>query len=967
MSTYNVITKNGKQLIEAYGRTFPYTDPLNIELFLYKINYQGQGWLHMRNAAFLLWPEKRETWHYWTQRRFQAHCAGYNTITLAGGAASAKALQLNTKIKTPYGWVKMGEIKEGDTISDPHGGVQVVAKVHPIRELPYYKIKFDDGSYVNCCEDHLWAIQTKKDRDKHRHNKVWNTKTLYNTYKEFKHPLSIPRTKAIWQPEQTLPLDPYILGLFIGDGCYSLVTTPPMITLGKAKEICKNYLVLKGYSAYWKNYKNCWNVSLKESKEVLKSLGYLGKKSKTKFIPSVYLQGSIEQRSALLAGLLDTDGTLESKTSYSYTTSSKKLAYQVLSLSRSLGFRASVTSEIPKCNGKEYSKSYTIFIGDCKNGVTLPTLRLHIQTPTIRKHQLITSIEPIGTRKGRCITVSNPDGLYITKDYIVTHNSHDAAMIAILFWLANPKERTVLVASTTLNELQTRIWGYLQKFYTMEYNKNIQLPGRLYSSNTSPKILYDKRDTIHGIFAVPLKAGKDSKPTAGLIGKHPKDGFLAIIDEGTDVNPGFLDAKPNWEQGVNTFQLMVIGNSNSKFDPHGLLSKPIGGWHTVNPDTDSEWETKQGICLYFDCYQSPAIYEKDPDKKKKLGKFLFTEEKIESYKTRYGDNTPAFWRFVRGFWPEDDVIQSVLSLVICDKFHVDETSEWSGLPVPGNHQEGTRELIRIAGIDPAFHSDGDDCVFRWATLGINEVTGKMTLDFGGKKNIHYIKIDDTSSEPPEYQIMYACKKLCKELGISCRNIAVDTWGAGSGFGALIEKEWSKDIMHVESSGRPTDTLIASQSDEKASDVYDRRVTELWFSMRELVLGDQIRGLDSVSMEQFCTRLYETKGRKYSIEQKKDYKMRLGKVDNHYKSPDEADAATFIIDLARQLYGLRAERTLNEDEKQNKIKLELAKQFDYEVKIQEGRDNAFRQGLYNGRVKLDTGMNWDDNFTVSQWD
>lgn len=617
MSNYKVINKNGKQLIEAYGRTFPYTDPLNIELFLYRINYQGQGWLHMRNAMFLLWPEKKETWHYWTQRRFQAHCAGYNTITLAGGAATGK--------------------------------------------------------------------------------------------------------------------------------------------------------------------------------------------------------------------------------------------------------------------------------------------------------------------------------------------SHDAALIAILFWLANPKERTVLVASTSLSDLQNRIWGYIQKFYTMEYNKNITLPGRLYTSQNNPKILYDKQDTIHGIFAVPLKPGKDSKPSSNLIGRHPKDGFLAIIDEGTDVNPGFLDAKDNWEQGVNSFQLMVIGNSNSKFDPHGLLSKPIGGWHTVNPDTDTEWETKNGICLYFDCYQSPAILEKDPDKKKKLGKFLFTEEKIEAAKLSRGENTPAFWRFVRGFWPEDDVIQSVLSLVICDKFHVEEKSMW----------DGTKSLIRIAGIDPAFHSDGDDCVFRWATLGINDVTGKMTLDFGGKKNIHYIKINDRSDEPPEYQIMNACKKLCKELGIQERNVAVDTWGAGSGFGALIEKEWSKEIMHVESSGRATDTLIASQSEERASDVYDRRVTELWFSMRELVLGDQVRGLDTVSIEQFCTRVYETKGRKYSIEQKKDYKMRLGKVDNHYKSPDEADAATFIIDLARQAYGLRAERTLSESEKQSRIRENLAKEFDFEVQSQERMYS--RMG-----IKIESGMHWDDSFTVSEW-
>lgn len=947
MSNYKVINKNGKQLIEAYGRTFPYTDPLNIELFLYRINYQGQGWLHMRNAAFLLWPEKRETWNYWTERRFQAHCAGYNTITLAGGASTGKALLLNEKIKTPYGWVRMKDIQEGDIISDPHGGIQLVTKVHPIRELPYYKISFNDGTSIRCCEDHLWDIQTQTNRYNNKHQVV-NTKALLDLVNHYgKNKLSIPRTKAIWQPEQTLPLDPYILGLYIGDGYISKYED--RMNIGLAKEPVKDFLVSKGCTATWRDIDHTWRIPLKQYKQQLINLGYLNITSSRKFIPKQYLQGSIRQRAALLAGLLDTDGYLAVDCVYEYATKSTRLAIQILHLARSLGYKVTLRKKKSTRYEKSYGTINRIFISDCSNGEPLPTLRLKPRPPKTRAYQLISSIEPIGTKKGRCITVSNNDGLYVTKDYIVTHNSHDAGMIALLFWLANPKERIVLVASTSLNDLQTRIWGYIQRFYMMEHNKNIVMPGKIFAANQSPKILYDKNDTQHGIFAVPLKPGKDSKPSSNLIGRHAKDAFLAIIDEGTDVNPGFLDAKDNWEQGVNSFQLMVIGNSNSKFDPHGLLSKPIGGWHTVNPDTDTEWETKQGICLYFDCYQSPAILETNPDKKKKLGKFLFTEEKIEAAKVSRGENTPGFWRFVRGFWPEDDVIQSVLSLVICDKFHVEEKSMW----------DGTKSLIRIAGIDPAFHSDGDDCVFRWATLGINDVTGKMTLDFGGKKNIHYIKINDRSDEPPEYQIMNACKKLCKELGIQERNVAVDTWGAGSGFGALIEKEWSKDIMHVESSGRATDTQIASQSDERASDVYDRRVTELWFSMRELVLGDQIRGLDSVSIEQFCTRTYETKGRKYSIEQKKDYKLRLGKVDNHYKSPDEADAATFIIDLARQAYGLRAERTLSESEKQSRIQENLAKEFDFEIASQERMYS--RMG-----IKIESGLDWSDSFLTSEW-
>lgn len=953
MGTYNVVQQDGKTFIEAYGRRFPYTSPLNIELFLYKINYQGQGWKHMRNAAFILWPEKKETWNYWTERRFQAHCAGYNTITLAGGASTGKALLLNEKIRTPYGWVKMGGIQEGDVISNPKGGIQLVTKVHPIRELPYYKISFNDGTSIQCCEDHLWDIQTQTNRYNNKH-RVVNTKTLLYLVNHYgKNKLSIPRTKAIWQPEQTLPLDPYILGLFIGDGYISKYED--RINIGLAKEPVKTFLVSKGCTATWRDIDHTWRIPLKQYKQQLIDLGYLNITSSRKFIPKQYLQGGISQRAALLAGILDTDGYVAVDCVYEYTTKSTRLAIQVLHLARSLGYKVT----LKKKNSTRYEKSYgtinRIFISDCSNGEPLPTLRLKPRLPKTRAYQLITSVEPIGTRKGRCITVSNQDGLYVTKDYIVTHNSHDAGMIALLFWLANPKERIVLVASTSLNDLQTRIWGYIQRFYMMEHDKNIVMPGKIYAANQSPKILYDKNDTQHGIFAVPLKPGKDSKPSSNLIGRHAKDAFLAIIDEGTDVNPGFLDAKDNWEQGVNFFQLMVIGNSNSKFDPHGLLSKPKGGWHTVNPDTDTEWETKYGICLYFDCYNSPAIYERDPEKKKKLGKFLFTEDKIEAAKISRGENTPGFWRFVRGFWPEDDLIQAVLSLIICDKFHVEDKSEWSGI---GN-------LVKIAGIDPAFHSDGDDCVFRWATLGVNEITGKMTLDFGGKENIHYIKIDDRSDEPPEYQIMNACKKLCKEIGIDERNVAVDTWGAGSGFGALIENEWSKDILHVESSGRASDIQVATQSDERASDVYDRRVTELWFSMRELVLGDQIRGLDTVSMEQFCTRTYETKGRKYSIEQKKDYKLRLGKVDNHYKSPDEADAATFIIDLARVRYGLRAERNLSDEEKRYKVMERLANEFRFERMLQ--GDGSFNMGDSGKGIKIESPLKWDDGFTTSQWE
>ena len=887
---FKLIERKGHPpVIEAYGKLWPLTSELNIELAAYRSNLNGEGWKHMRNADFLIWPAHKDTWHSWSEERFKTHvdmCVGTegNCATWAGGAATGKARPLNSKIKTPYGWTKLKDIKEGDVISDPHGGVQVVTKLHPIKTLPYYKITFNDGIIIDCCEDHLWDVYTHKDRDKHRKARLVTTKDLFELVKRYgTNSISIPRTKAVWQPEQPLPLDPYTLGLFIGDGCYSQPTHPPKITLGEAKTACKNYLSLQGFSVSTKS-DALWDISLKEVKNVLITLGYLGKKAKDKFIPTIYTQGSISQRASLLAGLLDTDGSLMSKYGYEYSTTSKRLALQVVDIARSLGFRAVLSSKIPVINGKPYTKAYRIYISDCLNGVELPTLRLKAVKPNIRKHQLITSIEPIGNKKGRCITVSNPDGLYITNNYIVTHNSFDAARIAILFWLANPTGRTVLVASTSLGDLESRIWGYIKKFYLIE--NTLELPGKMYSAN-APKILLRKEDSVHGMFALPLQKGTSQRTASTLIGRHPDEGFLAVIDEGTDVTPGFIDAVPNWQQGVSTFQLIVIGNSSSRFDPHGLLSKPLKGWHTIDPDYDREWETKDGKCLYFDCYQSPAITDPDEEKRKRLGKFLFTEKSIEENKLKYGENTPSFWRFVRGYWPKDDLAKTILTPVMCDKFGVQESVEW----------EGTVPLIRLAGLDPAFHSDGDDCVFRWATLGMS-TSGKMVLDFGGKENVKYIKIDDTSREPAEYQILHQTKDWCEKLGIPPRNLAVDVWGSGSGLGAILAKEWSRDIYNVASSGHPTELLVSLQSDERACDVYDRRITELWFSLRQLVQTEQIKGLDPIAIEQFCTRTYEFKSNKYKIEPKPDYKLRLGKVDNHYKSPDEADSVCLIVDLAR---------------------------------------------------------------------
>lgn len=521
--------------------------------------------------------------------------------------------------------------------------------------------------------------------------------------------------------------------------------------------------------------------------------------------------------------------------------------------------------------------------------------------------------------------------------------SFDAAKIGLLFWLASPEEHTVLVASTSLTDLDSRIWGYVKRFHGA--NASIELPGRL-TATPPPKILYNKADTIHGMFAVPLQRGTAQKTASTLIGRHPDRGFLAIIDEGTDVSPGFMEAKPNWEKAP-WFQMIVIGNSCSMFDPHGLLSRPAEGWDTVDPNIDREWRTKTGICLYFDCYDSPAIDEPDPEKKALLSKFLFTEAGIEKAKAEYGENSPRFWRFTRGFWPSEDALQTVLTAVMIDKFKLQDKAHWSGRD----------KIYQLAGLDPAFNPDGDECILRFATLGI-DVNGLWVLDFGGEENIHKLVIDASVPDPAEYQILNQTREICIERGVLPENLAVDVWGAGSGLGAIFKVNWSDRVYQVSSAGPPSETFVDAAKTQTARDAYDRRVTELWFSMQKFAQAGQIRGLDDITCEQFCTRLFEWKGKKFSLETKFDYKQRMGKVDNRYQSPDRADAATMILDLARQFYAFLPGEIEVDAAQRNSLFRKYLNQ-----RIQDG---------YGPREERDDTpqghpASWGDGFITSQFD
>ena len=475
-----------------------------------------------------------------------------------------------------------------------------------------------------------------------------------------------------------------------------------------------------------------------------------------------------------------------------------------------------------------------------------------------------------------------------------TAKSADAARYALLWWWALPEHRTVIVCSTTITALSKRIWAYITAGC---YKSCGNLPG-IISNSPPPKILHDRRDPKHGIHGAALKEGQTERTLADLIGIHPDEGLLVIVDEATDVTPAIYDAITNWDAGGVKFQMIVIGNSKSRLDPHGRLSKPIAGWNTIDPDNDTKWETDNGVCLYHDCYKSP--YVQHPERKQLS--FLISSKKIAMEQKRLGINDPKFWRFVRGFWPPDDITKTVLSLSMVEKYRAQEPARWEG-----------RWQITLAGLDPAFTSEGDECILRFATMGPDE-RGILCLDFGGEENVISLALNAKSKEPISYQIVRQTKEECIGRGVLPNHFGADTWGFGIGAGDIFETEWSDEIHRIITIGAASDRYVDSEMTDQAFQLYDRAVTEMWFAMKSFCESGQIRGLDDATIEEFCTREYSWKGRRLSIEKKKDYKERMGYGDGPTGSPDRADAATIVLEVAQRLGFAPGKREIDLDER-----------------------------------------------------
>lgn len=491
-----------------------------------------------RNAGLLLDKDQDAgslilgAWKHKDGRLDYLRHAGNEHIFTTAPMRSGKAQPLDSKVLTPTGWRCMGDLCVGDLVTGHDGRLAPVTGVFPQGEKEIYRVSFEDGRAVECCDEHLWKVWDGH----HQHTtkgiygprKVesssgWSVLPLRQIARWFQKGLLKSKTAAvplvspfsIEMPPQDLPIPPYVLGVLLGDGHFAKhgvqLTSQDCHILDRVSSDLPEFHVVKhpGKFAYgivmrerakhtlgerslrasdtmqhvprtgpgngcvlayqgrsqtlaaWAMERGIPRKKLHQRIAVLgwslgqalgfeprsspreaysplhrslRGLGLQETRSHDKFVPAPYKAGNVAQRLGLLQGLMDTDGSVGNGTHATFTSTSEQLAKDVQEIVWSLGGRAKINQRqtffIHKGEKKAGRPSWRVSIvhPDVSHFFSLPR-KIEACRPKKMQHRLrISSITPLGRKPAQCIAVGHPDHLYVTNNYIVTHNSHGLAI-----------------------------------------------------------------------------------------------------------------------------------------------------------------------------------------------------------------------------------------------------------------------------------------------------------------------------------------------------------------------------------------------------------------------------------------------------------------------------------------------------------------------------------------------------------
>lgn len=521
---------------------------------------------------------------------------------------SAKALALDTPIPTPDGWKNMGDLCVGDKVFDETGKPCNVTWVSQIwHNRPVYRVKTDCGDEIFADHDHEWLVRLCGKREVYKIKETWEL-----SRKRSKHPM-IKRAGALDLPFAELPVHPYLLGLWLGDGHSSGMR---ITASQKDAEFLRSELESLGYKTTDQKADLQFGVTGVRGKFV--RLGLINdprhKTHGRKHIPDMYLRASHSQRLALLQGLIDSDGTVcNSRGSTTFCNTNLKLAEQVRELVRTLGVKAGWSESPARLNGKQHGTCYKVSFY-LKDSAKLPRKRELIRDQ-YRTPNTYIEVDEFGIADTVCIEVDSPSHLFLAgKSMTPTHNSTYASM-AFPTWFMGYKPRSSIIMAT-YGEVLARKFGRRCRSIvkSVEYQDIFESP--LAGDNKAA----DDWSMVNGssYMCGGILSGITGNRADGLIVDDPFKGRESA--ESNDIREKTLNEwrdslltrlKPNgWKVLINTrWHLEDVSGSILPNDYAGE-----SGWITA----------KDGARWYVICLQAQCTRKDDP-LGRKIGEYLWTD------------------------------------------------------------------------------------------------------------------------------------------------------------------------------------------------------------------------------------------------------------------------------------------------------------------------------------------------------
>lgn len=461
-------------------------------------------------------------------------------------------------------------------------------------------------------------------------------------------------------------------------------------------------------------------------------------------------------------------------------------------------------------------------------------------------------------------------GIALLLDYIASGDKGDLAAVMVSTSKEMLKQRSL---AATVEYL-----GYLKS------NKKYDIPYKYVDQKSS--VVAEGLDEAgvtsakYAIRGAAIREGSEVDAKAAVMGVHLTR-VRSVADEFENFQDRakvFLDAQSNLRV-CRDYRMGLLFNPQGLGLPGCQVATPKNGWNSVNEAID-EWETKEGYkVLRFDGLRSPGVT--DPVKYP----FLPSEKTNAAIlQANNGDvDSPGYLAMVRAFPSREYTTRKVITQSMVETYRMRDPVIWKG------------GVVRIAALDPAFTSGGDDCVFGTALVGHSR-EGILTLCI---ENIHYVPISGTSSVPVLEQIGSQVSELLEAERIPMSNFGCDDSGTQSVADFLILRR-GPGLLRFNYQAKPPELPISIANGQTADKKYKNVITWLHYLVHEYSQYGQIRGLPERAVAELCERCLDPKCKGLlAVESKGEYKKRT-----KGRSPDTGDVVVMLAGVARQVLGFQ---------------------------------------------------------------